>query len=322
MNKDYDILCIGLIVADLLVKPVSSKVFDVDTTLVDQIDLTNGGDALNESIILSRLGNKVGLAGKVGCDAFGDMLVKTALKNNINVDNIKIDSNSRTGMCIVLVNENGDRNFVVQRGANATLSVNDIDLSIIKHAKIVNIGSVLSLKLLDKDGVVAIFKEARLNNVMTTADITHDSYKIGFSGIKEMLAYTDIAFPSYGDAAYLTNETEPEKIADVFLNAGVQTIVIKLGEKGCYIKSLKESYLIDSYKTEVLDTTGAGDNFVAGFLTGVLKGWDLKKCGIFANAVGALCVQKVGATASVQSLDQVLDYINSFNAAKECLICR
>ena len=312
MEKECDVLCIGLIVANLLVKPVNKSVFDVDVTMVNEIDILTGGDAMNEAAIFSKLGNRVGLVGKVGNDHFGKAILQLAQMDRVDIKNIKIDENVKTSVCIVLVNEKGDRNFLSYRGPNETLSVEDIDFSIIKKAKAVSIGSIFALPKLDRGGAELIFKEARANNVITAFDVKYDTYKLGFDGIKGLLGYTDFFLPSYDEAVYLTKEKEPEKIADILLGYGAKTIVIKLGGEGCYIKSSKESYLVEPYETEAIDTTGAGDNFVAGFLTGVLKGWDLMRCSKFANAVGSLSVKGIGATTFVKSMDQVIDYMNHF----------
>jgi sugar/nucleoside kinase (ribokinase family) len=309
MDKTFDCLCIGLIVADLLVRPVNSNIFLIDTTIADEIKLMPGGDAINEAIIMARLGAKVGLAGKVGRDPFGQIALKEAADNMVNVKNVKIDATTKTAVSIVFINETGERNFVFCPGNNDVFTVNDIDLSLIKQTKIVNIGSIFGMPLLDRGGIETIFKIAHEYNVITTADVTHDVTKLGFEGIKNILKITDIFMPSFIEAAYLTKETKPEKMAEAFLRSGVKTVVIKLGNKGCYIKSAGETHTIATYPTKVVDTTGAGDNFVAGFLTGVLKGWDLEQCGMFANAAGALCVQNMGATTSVRSFDQVFDYM-------------
>jgi sugar/nucleoside kinase (ribokinase family) len=316
MNKDYDILCIGLIVADLLVKPVDKGIFDVDTTKIDKIIVMPGGDAMNESMVLARLGKKVGLVGKVGDDAFGHMVLQNAKENKVDTSNVKVDSSTITSTSIVLINKNGIRNIVYCNGNNQSFSLGDIDLSVIKRAKMVNIGSLLGLPELDKSGAEIIFKEAKANHVITSADTNHDICGIGLAGIKGILKYTDIFMPSYYEAKALTNETDPEKMADVFLNCGVKTIVIKLGINGCLIKDTKESFLLPTCDANTIDTTGAGDNFVAGFLTGILNGWSLRKSGMFANAAGALSTQEVGACVAVKSADQVEDFMNGSESLK------
>ena len=125
-------MCIGLLVADILVKPVSRKIFEIDATQVDEICIMPGGDALNESIILSRLGLKSNLGGKVGKDAFGEMIIKEVEKNGVNVDNIKVDTNTVTAASIVLIDKEGGRNFVYSKGNNDSLSIHDLNLEAVR----------------------------------------------------------------------------------------------------------------------------------------------------------------------------------------------
>jgi sugar/nucleoside kinase (ribokinase family) len=103
-------------------------------------------------------------------------------------------------------------------------------------------------------------------------------------------------------------------MADLFLAEGVKLAVIKLGKNGCFVKSSSgEKYLLPTYTDmKPVDTTGAGDSFVAGFLAGILKGWDLHECGRFANAVGTHCVMKVGASNGIKSLEETLEFMKKY----------
>jgi sugar/nucleoside kinase (ribokinase family) len=291
------------------VRPVDRSVFDRDVTMVDPIDLLLGGDAMNESITLTRLGNKVGLVGRIGDDTFGKMLLDLVGQEGVDASNIKVVKGSRTSACAMLINQNGDRNFASHRGANSELCLNDIDLSLLKKTKLINFGSLLAMKSLDGAGTEAILKEAKANGVITSADMMADTYKLGFVGIKGTLSLLDYFIPSYGEASDLTKEKDLDKIADVLLNLDVKNVIIKLGPKGCFVKNAKENFTLETFDGPVVDTTGAGDNFVAGFLTGVLKGWDLKQCATFANAVGTITVAQVGPTGAVKNMEQVLDFI-------------
>ena len=100
-------------------------------------------------------------------------------------------------------------------------------------------------------------------------------------------------------------------MADVFLSYGVRNVVIKLGDRGCFVKNHSECGLIDAFPSEAVDTTGAGDNFAAGFIKGILQGWDIRECARFANAAGALAVRGIGATSGVRSMEQVLEYMKN-----------
>ncbi len=309
MKKVYDVLCVGLIVSDLLIHPVDKGIFEVDTTRIEKIKLLPGGDAMNEALILAKLGQKTGILGKVGDDEFGHMVLQQANAIGVDTSCVKVDRNTITSASLVLVNQNGDRNFVYCSGNNESLTLADIDLALIKQAKIVCIGSLLGLPGLDKEGTAAIFREARENHVITVADATHDICNIGFAGIENVLKYTDIFMPSYTEGKYITGESDPRKMATILLSCGVKTVVIKLGKKGCFIQNAEEHYHLPAYKVAVVDTTGGGDNFVAGFLTGISNGWHLKECGMFANAVGAISTQKIGANTAVKSQRQVQEFM-------------
>ena len=119
--------------------------------------------------------------------------------------------------------------------------------------------------------------------------------------------------PSLEEAVMLSGKEEPEAIADVFLAMGVKIAVIKLGKQGCFIKDLNgEKHWIPTYsKIKAVDTTGAGDSFVAGFLTGLTKGWSLYECGKFANAVGTHCVMATGASTGIKSFEETVEFMKN-----------
>lgn len=311
INRQYDVLCIGLINMNMPVRPVDKGVFDRDVTMVDAIDIMPGGDAMNEAITLSRLGNRVGLVGKIGEDIFGQMLLEMTSRAGVDTKYICKDKNASTSVCVMLVNQDGSRNFASHRGANCEFSLEDIDLSILKQTKIVNIGSIYALKKLDGEGVETILLEARKNGVITCADMMCDTYGKGFDTIKGALGKLDYFIPSYDEAAAVTGETRVEKIAEKLLDIGIKNVIIKLGAKGCFVSNDKQSFYEAPYEAEVVDTTGAGDNFVAGFLTGLNMNWELSRCIELANAVGSLAVGKVGSNGAVHSMDQVMEFMKN-----------
>jgi sugar/nucleoside kinase (ribokinase family) len=118
--------------------------------------------------------------------------------------------------------------------------------------------------------------------------------------------------PSYAEAKYLSGETEPERMADFFIReTGDKTVVIKLGEEGCFIRSQGKSLTVRPYQVDALDTTGAGDNFVAGFLTGLSEGWELERCAEFACGVAGFSVRHLGATTPEMNMGRVLEFMRN-----------
>jgi len=85
---------------------------------------------------------------------------------------------------------------------------------------------------------------------------------------------------------------------------------LKLGEKGCYLKTGNEEFRLPAFKVKAVDLTGAGDSFIAGFLTGINKGFSIEKSGRLANAVGAMCISSLGATTGVKTLKETMEFMN------------
>ncbi len=305
----YDVACVGMMAANLPVRPVSRAVFDVDVTLVEKMELTAGGDAMNEAIVLSRLGSRVLLCGKVGDDSFGRFLIETSRSAGVDTAGVQVDPRVSTSTCVILINRDGSRNFLSHRHASEKLSLEDIDVSLATGARLLCIGSLLALPALDGAGAAALLEAARARGCTTAADTKHDTYGTGLKGIRDALRQVDYLLPSYEEARDLTGETDPARMSEALLDSGAGCVVVKLGDRGCYLRTRRAASLIGGFAAEVVDTTGAGDNFVAGFLTGVLRGWDPERCCRFANAVGAVSVTEVGSTSAVKSMDQVIEYM-------------
>ena len=301
--KDLDVLCVGGIVCDLLLSPVGKFIFDEDKTELELLEQKLGGDAANESIIFGRYGMKVGLAGELGDDMTGKGLIEYMHTSGVDTSNICLRGKTRTS--VVMIQENGDRNFLTYGRNTQTFSLKDLSKEQLAHTRMVSIGSIHILPTLDPE-LPEYLKMAQEAGVLTACDMMKRDPRRPEVDMPGIVAHCDYFLPSYIEALELTGKEVPEEQADVFLGWGAKNVVIKLGEDGCLVRNAKESFRTPIYRTNgVVDTTGAGDNFVASFLTGVLKGWDLKKCSEFACAAGSICVEKVGATAAIESMEQV-----------------
>ena len=306
-----DVVCAGLSVINFLVHPVDENIFLRDVTLVSPITLLQGGDAANQAIVLSRLGNKVALCSRRGNDEFGSLMLNLLAKHGIDIEvsGIIVDPTQATSVCSVMVRADGQRNFCVHRGAINNFRIEDIDISILKRTRVASIGGMFQLPSFDGEGMAKFLKYAKAQGVITVADTKADLRNIGIEGVSESLKYLDYFFPSYDEATVLSGESEPEKMAQIFLDAGVVHAGIKLGENGCFMKDAWQEFYIPGMSVDVVDTTGAGDNFMAGFITGLLRGWDIRKCCEFATAVGAICVTQIGSNSAVMNFQQVENFM-------------
>jgi sugar/nucleoside kinase (ribokinase family) len=306
-SADFDVICVGLCVVNFPIFPVDETIFTRDVNPVSPIILLPGGDAANQAIVLSRMGFKTALFSRRGDDDFGKIMLDL-LKNHgkgINLDGIVPDTQKATSVSAMMIRPNGQRNFCVHKGALFDFCVDDIDLSVLSCTRVASIGGVYGLPSFDGDGAAAFFRAAREQGVITVADTKADFMGIGLEGIREMLKFTDYFFPSYDEAKAISGETEPEKMAGVFLDAGASHVGIKLGAKGIYVRDKEMDFRLPAFPAEVVDTTGAGDNFMSGFIGGLVKNWDLRQCCLFGSAAAALCVSRIGPATAVESFDQV-----------------
>jgi sugar/nucleoside kinase (ribokinase family) len=298
--RSIEVLCIGQVVADIIARPLSTFHFSKDTTLVDSIEISNGGDAFNTAVDMRKLGVKAALAGKVGNDALGRMLLKKAKGFGIPLKGIRVSSTEKTSACIALVNRSGERVFIYFGGANEKFFRGDLDEALFRRARIVHFGGVFDTPGIEGAVLAEILRDARTDGIITSMDVTWDNEGIWLPKIREALPYLDYFLPSINEVKEMLGTSDPVKAASELLAMGVRNVAVKLGADGCYIASAEVKMHVPGFPpSKVVDTTGAGDAFVAGFIAGVVKKWTLRECARLGNAVGALAVQKAGATEGV-----------------------
>ena len=306
-EKMVDVICIGATVVDIPLRPVSKNIFDIESYPVDRIAMTIGGDAINEAVIISRLGYRTAVMSRVGEDAAGRFILDFCEKEGINTESLNIDPKIDTSINVGLVTEDGERTFVTNRnGSLWKTDIADVDFSRFKGARLLTLASIFNCPLLDNESLVQIFKKAKEEEMIICADMIKPRFSEKLEDIGEALGYIDYFFPNYDEACLLSGEKDLDKIADSFLKYDVKHVIIKTGKEGCFIKTKGESLKVPAVSgIQAIDTIGAGDNFAAGFITALLDGKELINCAQFANATASIAVQSAGATTGVLNKEQV-----------------
>ena len=306
-----DILCVGTLVADILVYPIDQINFDIDLQTVDKIEIQNGGDGMNAAVIAAKLSNKVGMLGAIGKDEFGSILQQQLEKHRIDLRGLCIREEVPTSRVIVLIRHDGKRNFLFLGGANHTFHFDDININLIKEANIVHIGGFYQMPRFDGDGSARLMQMAKSMGKTTTMDVNWDHSGKWRQTIEYTLKYVDYFLPSEEEAGLITGQSSPWKMADSLLDMGTKNVLIKMGDKGAYFKNAQSCFKIATHKVQAIDTTGAGDSFVAGFLTGLIQGWGIKDCARFGTSAASFCVKKIGSTAGITSYEEVFAYMQN-----------
>lgn len=310
-TKPTAIVCTGILCADILGKTINALPAQGKLSLADEISMQVGGCAANVAISIAKLGISSTIIGRVGADGLGQFIKSTLLNENVSTAGLKMDADYCTAASMVMIDSSGERTIVHAMGANAAFCFNDVNLTIVKQAKILLIAGTFLMPSFDGDGTVALLQYAKQHEVICCMDTAWDATGQWLDKIETSLKYLDWFMPSYDEAVELSGKTDPPEIASFFLDKGVKNVIIKLGHEGCFIQPEGEpGYRVASYTNiTAIDSSGAGDSFCAGFITGLSQGWPIKDCAVFANAVGAHCVMKIGTTTGIKSMPDILEFI-------------
>ena len=154
-----------------------------------------------------------------------------------------------------------------------------------------------------------VLKAARARGATTSLDTVWDATGSWMETLGPCLEHTQVFLPSLAEAQELTGRQSPADVAEALLDAGVEVVGLKMGPEGSYVAAGDQRVTAPAYQIDAVDGTGAGDAYVAGFLSAWLDGWDLERTARFANAVGALCTTGLGTTAGVRSREGTLAFL-------------
>lgn len=306
------VLSAGLAFCDIPLSPVPENILEIDNSSIEPPVFHTGGDGLTVAVVLSKLGIQASFAGRVGKDVNGQFIRKELVKNGVSTDMLIEDASYGTAVSYILIEQSGERHFLVNRGANDGLMSKDIPDEAVKEADLVFFGSALAMQRMTDDEIADLFKRAHSYGKITAMDAsiaTEVKAERNLELIEKSLHETDIFIPSYEEAVFFTGKTDVEEMLETFSRYSLKILGIKLGRKGCVLTDFKETVWLSAYPdVKVVDTTGAGDCFMAGFLCGYLHGWDLRKIGEFASAVSAYGIAASGASTGIPDFETVLKY--------------
>lgn len=306
-----EITCVGILVADLLGRPIDALPPRGRLGLVDEMKLHIGGCASNTGIDLARLGVQVAVLGKVGDDGLGEFIVRTLEREGVDTSGVRRDPQASTSATMVLIGSDGERTFLHHLGGNARYTLDDVAWDIVGASRILHVAGALVMPALDGPPMAELLSKARSLGLITSLDTVWDATGSWMRTLGPCLPYADYFMPSLAEAVELTGRSSPQDAARALRDAGVKTVCLKMGEQGCYVLSQDAEFTQPVFKVTPVDGTGTGDAWDAGFLLGVLQGWDLERSARFANAVGAMCVTALGATAGVLSMEEVLKFMET-----------
>ncbi|MBQ0000625.1 MAG: carbohydrate kinase family protein [Clostridiales bacterium] len=329
--KNKKITIIGAAILDILAGPVDAKhLYENGSQAMDSIRMTFGGDALNETIALSRLGEMPELITLLGKDEAGQKILDHLASRGLSLHGITVREGLDTGMNIVLVDSAGERRFLTNpKSSLRKLSEKDILPHLTHAGEIISFASLFVSHALDIPAMERICRKIKETPGRTLVmDMTKPKKGETLSDLTGILPYVDYLLPNAEEAAMLTGETDPVKNAKLLVDAGAAHTVIKTGKKGCvFCEAAHSAHTAIHLPPEIhessdagyrilripavpgihaVDSTGAGDCFAAGFLYGLSHGFTSIEACRFACAAASCTVESYGATEGLRSLSQVM----------------
>jgi sugar/nucleoside kinase (ribokinase family) len=294
-TKRLDCLVAGDANADLLIDGIARLEFDKEKLATD-MNLVLGGSSSIFAFNLARLGAKVGFVGVVGDDFFGTFVTERLCWAGVDVRALRRLRRTKTGLTI-WCNQGGRRAGITYNGTIAMVRARDVD-SELQRARHLHVGAYFLLEKLHP-GAAALFRRAKKLGLTTSLDCNYDPAEAWDSGIREVLQFTDIFFPNEIEALRLTNSRNIGHAARE-LSKLARITVVKLGGDGALVCANGKQFRVPAVKTRVVDTTGAGDSFDAGFLACWFKGGSIEASARAGAVAGARAVSAVGGTGAFE----------------------
>lgn len=263
-----------------------------ETLMGSDFATNNGGKGANQACACAKLGGEIYMCGCVGNDAFGKGLIESLSNDGVHTDFIRKVDNIPTGVAVIVVTE-GENRIILDSGANAHLTENDID----KMLEIANEGDIYLTQLENPISVIGYgLKKAKEKGLLVVLNPAPASIEI-----KKYLQYVDIITP---------NETEREILGglDGLLGYGIDTIITTLGGKGYEIYKDGKATIYPCIDVKVVDTTAAGDTACGGLCAMLSKGESLENAMAFGSKAASIACSRHGAQKSIPTYDDVISY--------------
>lgn len=318
MGKKVDIAALGELLIDFTEAGNSKdrmKLFEQNP----------GGAPANLLTVASHMGYQTAFIGKVGKDMHGTFLKKTLEDEGIDAAAVVEDANYFTTLAFVAIDENGERQFSFARkpGADTQLEKKDLDEKLLKDCRIFHFGSLSLTDEPAKGTTIEAVRIAKEAGALISYDPNYRASlwkdtKTAVAAMKSAVPLADVMKVSDEESLLLTGAKSYEEAADALLAFGLKLVAVTLGEDGVLVATRNRKERVAGFKTDAVDTTGAGDSFWGGFLSKFLSldkqvedlgAEEIRACAVQGNAVASLCVQKRGGIPAIPGKEEVVAFL-------------
>jgi sugar/nucleoside kinase (ribokinase family) len=300
---DFDLVVLGDCNPDLILRGDVEPEFGQTEKLLDEARLVVGGSGAIMACGAARLGLRTAFVGVVGDDVFGRFMLVALDERGVDTSRCLVDASRQTGLSVIL-SRGDDRAILTSPGTIGDLRAETVDPDLLRSARHVHVSSYFLQRGL-QSFLPGLFREVREAGATTSVDPNWDPSEEWNSGLLSMLALVDCFLPNSTEARAITGLDDVDIAAEALAEHG-GVVAMKFGQGGGLAMSGHEVVRSESIPTAVVDTTGAGDSFDAGFIAGRLNGWALDRCLALAVACGSLSTRGIGGTAAQPTMEEAL----------------
>lgn len=309
-----DVVSLGIHILDVLGRPVTRIPPRQDVDLIEEIRLTVAGTAAGTTVDLAKLGASVLAMGAIGEDAAGNFIVDTLGRYGVETSGLRRKPGVQTSATMLPIRPNGERPGLHVLGANGELTLDDIDWDAIRQARHLHFGGTYLMPKLDGEPTAEVLRFARANGVT----VTHDLIAIDRPDLLEVIApalpQVDYFMPGIDEARLISGLDDRRQVIDFFLDRGVSHTVFKMGDQGSSIAwrdadGTTQEIRVPALRSTVVDSTGCGDAYCAGFIVGLLRGWPLEQAARLGTAAAGLVITGLGSDAGIIDLEQTIRFM-------------
>ena len=309
------VVSLGIHIVDILGRPVAGVPEGQNVALLDEIRVTVAGTAAGTAIDLAKLGAEVVAMGAIGEDELGNFLMDTMGRHGVDTRQLLRKPGVQTSATMLPIRPNGERPALHVIGANAELGFEDLALEVIAGADYLHMGGASLLPKLDGEPMARVLKYAKEQGVVTTFDQVAVARPDLLDIILPSMPYVDYFMPGFEEAVMMCGLEDRLEAIKFFLDAGAKHTVFKMGGEGSSIATLEDGRIreirVPALKVPVVDSTGCGDAYCAGFIVGHAMGWDLERSARLGTAAAGLVIQGLGSDAGIVDLATTIEFMES-----------
>jgi sugar/nucleoside kinase (ribokinase family) len=309
--KSPKVICLGVHLLDVLVKHPTAPQLGPGWQLLDDLRITAAGTAAGPAVDLAKLGAWPLAVGVIGDDFEGNIVCDLMSEHGVDVGGMVRDPGGPTHVSLLFIGPEGERDPIMIRPTGARpLTLADIDMDAVAAADVLHIGGADQLGDFIDEGLTQLVGHARANDVAVTVDVLAQCGEELRDRLTPALSQAQFFFPNEGQLAGMTGTEDPsEGVRRLREATGVETVIGTLGGEGSLILGADGEARIPAFDIDLVDTTGCGDAYLAGFIVATANGWDAEAAGYLGAAASGLVATGLGSDSGIVDLDSTLEFM-------------